>query len=97
ASAVQQIGQRPWHLQVYARLSVIGPLKPQLVALSGAVVCDHFAGAQAALGPDQPGFGAVHDLVRGGRAWVKLSGAYRASTRAPDYPDVAPPARALVA
>lgn len=28
---------------------------------------------------------------------MKLSGAYRASTRAPDYPDVAPLARALVA
>ncbi|MGU3407445.1 amidohydrolase family protein [Methylobacterium brachiatum] len=97
ASAVQQIGQRPWHLQVYARLSVIGPLKPQLVALPVPVVFDHFAGAQAALGPDQPGFGDVLDLVRGGRAWVKLSGAYRASTRAPDYPDVAPLARALVA
>jgi len=96
-SAVQQIGPRPWHLQVYARLSVIGPLKPQLAALPVPVVFDHFAGAQAALGPDQPGFGAVLDLVRGGQAWVKLSGAYRASTQAPDYPDVAPLARALVA
>ncbi len=28
---------------------------------------------------------------------MKLSGAYRASTRAPDYPDVLPLARALVA
>ncbi|MCJ2137052.1 amidohydrolase family protein [Methylobacterium sp. J-026] len=96
-SAVQQIGQRPWHLQVYSRLSVIAPLKQQLSALPVPVVFDHFAGAQAALGPDQPGFGDVLDLVRSGKAWVKLSGAYRASDRAPDYADVLPLARALVA
>ncbi|SFM80694.1 amidohydrolase family protein [Methylobacterium pseudosasicola] len=96
-SAVQQIGQRPWHLQVYSRLSVIGPLKQQLSALPVPVVFDHFAGAQAALGPDQPGFNDVLDLVRSGKAWVKLSGAYRASDKAPDYPDVTPLARALVA
>ena len=95
--AVQQIGRRPWHLQVYSRLSVIGPLKQQLSALPVPVVFDHFAGAQAALGPDQPGFGDVLDLVRSGKAWVKLSGAYRASEKAPAYPDVLPLARALVA
>jgi predicted TIM-barrel fold metal-dependent hydrolase len=61
------------------------------------VVFDHFAGAPAALGPDQPGFNDVLDLVRSGKAWVKLSGAYRASNKAPDYPDVLPLARALVA
>lgn len=96
-SAVQQIGRRPWHLQVYSRLSVIAPLKQQFAALPVPVVFDHFAGAQAALGPDQAGFSEVLDLVRSGRAWVKLSGAYRASSKAPDYPDVLPLARALVA
>ncbi|GJD49527.1 4-sulfomuconolactone hydrolase [Methylobacterium crusticola] len=96
-AAVRRIGQRPWHLQVYSRLSVIAPLKAQLAAVPVPIVFDHFAGAQAALGPQQPGFEAVLDLVRSGNAWVKLSGAYRASTRAPDYPDVAPLARALVA
>ncbi|MGT2479596.1 amidohydrolase family protein [Methylobacterium oryzae CBMB20] len=92
-SAVQQIGQRPWHLQVYSRLPVIAPLKQQFSALPVPVVFDHFAGAQAALGPDQPGFNDVLDLVRSGKAWVKLSGAYRASNKPPDYPDVLPLAR----
>ncbi len=95
--AVQQIGGRPWHLQIYSRLSVIAPLKTQLAALPMPVVFDHFAGAQAALGPQQPGFDAVLDLVRAGKAYVKISGAYRASDRAPDYPDVAALARALLA
>jgi predicted TIM-barrel fold metal-dependent hydrolase len=60
-------------------------------------VFDHFGGAQAALGPAQPGFADLVDLVRSGKAYVKISGAYRASTQAPDYPDVAPLARALIA
>jgi len=96
-AAVQQIAGRPWHLQVYSRLSVIAPLKEQFAALPVPVVFDHFAGAQAALGPQQPGFAAVLDLVTSGKAYVKISGAYRASDRAPDYPDVAPLARALIA
>ncbi len=96
-AAVQQIAGRPWHLQVYSRLSVIAPLKDQFAALPFPVVFDHFAGAQAALGPQQPGFAAVLELVASGKAYVKISGAYRVSERAPDYPDVAPLARALVA
>ncbi|MGA7329214.1 MAG: amidohydrolase family protein [Rhodomicrobium sp.] len=60
------------------------------------VVFDHFAGAKAALGVDQPGFGAVLALVKAGKAYVKISGAYRASTNPPDYADTAPLARALI-
>ena len=94
---VQQIAGRPWHIELFSRPSVIAPLKARFDALPIPVVFDHFAGAQAALGPQQPGFDAVLDLVRSGKAYVTLSGAYRASERAPDYPDVAPLARALVA
>jgi predicted TIM-barrel fold metal-dependent hydrolase len=45
---------------------------------------------------NQPGFDAMLDLVRSGKAYVKISGAYRASDQAPDYADVAPLARALI-
>ena len=61
------------------------------------MVFDHFGGAQAALGVGQPGFANLVTLVRSGRAYVKISGAYRASTRGPDYADVAPFAKALIA
>jgi predicted TIM-barrel fold metal-dependent hydrolase len=37
------------------------------------------------------------ELVRTEKAYVKISGAYRASNLAPDYPDVIPLARALIA
>jgi predicted TIM-barrel fold metal-dependent hydrolase len=35
-------------------------------------------------------------LVKSGRAYAKLSGSYRASKQAPDYPDVLPLAKALL-
>jgi predicted TIM-barrel fold metal-dependent hydrolase len=94
---VKQVGRRPLHIQLYARLSVIAPLKAKFAAVPMPIVFDHFAGAQAALGPQQPGFDAVLDLVKTGKAWVKISGAYRASDKKPDYADVAPLARALIA
>jgi hypothetical protein len=56
-----------------------------------------FGGAQAALGSSQPDFSVLLDLVRSGKAYVKISGAYRASAQAPDYPDAAPLAKALIA
>ena len=96
-AAVQQIKGRPWHLQMYTRLPVIEALKAQLAAVPVPLVFDHFAGADAALGPQQAGFGTVLDMVRSGKAYVKVSGAYRASAQAPDYADVAPLARALIA
>ena len=61
------------------------------------MVFDHFGGAQAHLGVEQPGFAELVGLVKSGRAYVKISGAYRASKRAPDYSDAAPLARALIA
>ncbi|KAA2214672.1 amidohydrolase family protein [Teichococcus oryzae] len=95
--ALARIQGRPWHLQVYARLPLVAALQERLSALPMPVVFDHFAGAQAAQGVEQPGFAAVLGLVKAGRAYVKISGAYRASSEAPDYPAVAPLARALVA
>jgi predicted TIM-barrel fold metal-dependent hydrolase len=60
-------------------------------------VFDHFGGAQAKFGPAQPGFADLLHLVHSGSAYVKISGAYRASDLAPYYGDVAPLARALIA
>src|SRR6202165_2084489 len=96
-AAVNRIKNRKWHIQIYARLSVIEGIKNQVAAAPMPVVFDHFGGMQAALGPDQPGFASLMTLVRTGKAYVKISAPYRSSTETPDYPDVAPLARALVA
>ena len=96
-AAVERIKGRKWHIQIYARLSVIEGIKDLVAAAPMPVVFDHFGGMQAALGGDQPGLASLMTLIRTGKAYVKISAPYRSSMEAPDYPDVAPLARALVA
>jgi len=94
--AVGRVKRRNWHVQVYTNLATISAIS-DLVAVSPVpVVFDHFGGARAELGPRQPGFAELLELVRSGRAYVKISGAYRSSKLAPDYADVVPLAQALI-
>jgi predicted TIM-barrel fold metal-dependent hydrolase len=97
AAAVRRIAPLGWHVQVYTRLSVVEALHDDVMKLEVPIVFDHFGGAQAAGGVEQPGFAALLALVRSGKAYVKVSGHYRSSTKAPAYDDVAPLARALIA
>ena len=96
-AALPRMASRNWHVQIYTSLAVISGIKDLVAAAPVPVVFDHFGGAQAALGPTQPGFGDLVELVRSGKAYVKISGAYRASKEGPDYADAAPLAKALIA
>jgi predicted TIM-barrel fold metal-dependent hydrolase len=96
-AAVERVKNRNWFIQIYARLSVIEGIKNEVAAAPRPVVFDHFGGLVAALSPRQLGFASLLTLVRTGKTYVKISAPYRSSTLAPDYPDVAPFARALVA
>jgi predicted TIM-barrel fold metal-dependent hydrolase len=86
-----------WHVQVYTRPSVIFGMKDALEASPVPVVFDHFGGAQGAAGVSQPGVDVLLGLLRSGKAYVKISGAYRGSSSAPAYADMAPLAKAFVA
>ncbi len=97
AAAVERVAPLGWHVQVYTRLSVITGLREEVARLAVPIVFDHFGGAQAAGGIDQPGFAALLALVGAGHAYVKVSAAYRSSEKAPAYDDMAPFARALIA
>src|SRR5690348_9627862 len=95
-SAVQHLAGRKWHIQIYTRLPVIETLHQEIMAAPVPVVFDHFGGAKASLATSQAGFDTLLDLVRSGKAYVKISGAYRSSDKTPDYPDIVPFARALI-
>jgi predicted TIM-barrel fold metal-dependent hydrolase len=97
SAAVERVKARGWHVQLFTSLAMITAIKDLVAASPVPVVFDHFGGAQAALGVDQPGFADLVELVKSGKAYVKISGAYRASQLGPDYPDAAPPAKALIA
>jgi predicted TIM-barrel fold metal-dependent hydrolase len=96
-AATYRIKARGWHIQLFTSLAMISAIRDLAAAAPVPVVFDHFGGALAELGVSQPGFADLLELVRSGKAYVKISGGYRASKLAPDYPDAAPLARALIA
>lgn len=96
-AAVERVKARGWHVQLFTNLSMISAIKDLVAGSPVPVVFDHFGGAHAELGVAQPGFSDLLELVKSGKAHVKISGAYRASKLAPDYSDVIPLAQALIA
>jgi predicted TIM-barrel fold metal-dependent hydrolase len=96
-NAVTRAQKRGWHIQFNTQLPVIEALSPQFLASPVPLVIDHFGGAAAARGLEQPGFGALVNLVKSGKAYVKISGSADSVSTQPDLADVAPFARALVA
>jgi len=94
AARVARLG---WHLQLFCLADMAGALTDVLADLPVPVVLDHLGGVTAGRGLDQPGFGAVLELLKAGNTYVKASGAYLCSDRAPDFPDVAPFAQAAIA
>jgi predicted TIM-barrel fold metal-dependent hydrolase len=95
--AIDRMKSRPsWHIQLYTRLSVIEGIKDMVMSAPMPIVFDHFGGAQGPLGVGQPGFATLVNLVKSGKAYVKISAPYRSSTMLPDYADVVPLAKALI-
>lgn len=95
-AAAARFQRHNWHIQIYADLALVSAIKDLVLTSTVPTVFDHFGGLQAARGLQQPGFADLVELVRSGRAYVKISGAYRSSTQEPDYPDLAPFAKMLI-
>ncbi|MBR0970952.1 MULTISPECIES: amidohydrolase family protein [Bradyrhizobium] len=96
-AASERMKARGWHVQLYTTLPMISAIKELVLAAPVPIVFDHFGGLEAPHGLEQPGFADLVELVKSGKAYVKISGAYRSSKLAPDYQDMVPYARALIA
>jgi 2-pyrone-4,6-dicarboxylate lactonase len=84
AALARELG---WHLQLLVGLRQLAALAPRLSRLPVPFVVDHMGHfAVREIPPNHPAFETLAHLVRDG-AWVKLSGAYRLSQRAPSYED----------
>jgi predicted TIM-barrel fold metal-dependent hydrolase len=68
-----------WHVQVLMRAHDIAALADPLAGLPCPLVLDHFGQPDLAEGPEHAAFRAILDLVRDGRAMVKLSAMERLS------------------
>ena len=87
---------RNWHIQINTQPSIIESLHQVLLASPVPIVIDHFGGASAARGVEQPGFAALVNVVKAGTTYVKISGSADSVSTRPDLSDVAPLAKALV-
>lgn len=85
-----------WHLEFLMHVEEFPDLDRMLDGFPVDVVFGHLGYMKTGLGLDAPGYQALLRLLRGGHAWVKLTGPYRISAGALPYADVTPYARALV-
>lgn len=95
ASIAARVRGFGWHLQLLIDVDRDPGLVGRMADLGLPVVVDHFGHVPAERALASAGFANLLALVREGRAWVKLSGAYRISPRRSGFEDVAPLAHVL--
>jgi predicted TIM-barrel fold metal-dependent hydrolase len=93
-TAVDRMKSRNWHVQLNTSPAMIAAIKDMVAASSVPVVFDHFGGAQPELGPQQPGFAELVELVGSGNAYVKIS---VSGGQRQDYDGFVPLAKVLIA
>jgi predicted TIM-barrel fold metal-dependent hydrolase len=96
-TAVGRAAPRRWHLQLFTRPSVLQAIQDAIITSPVPIVIDHFGLSSGAQGLYQPGFDTLQRLLQADRIYLKLSAPYLCSARPPDYADMAPLAKALVA
>jgi predicted TIM-barrel fold metal-dependent hydrolase len=94
--AMNRFQKYNWNIEVYTNLAVISALKDLVHSSPVPTVFDHFGGVEPSLGMQQPGLASLLELIHSGKAYMKISGAYRSSTKAPDYRDMSPFAKAFI-
>src|SRR6266581_6103523 len=70
-AAVERVKTRNWHVQLFTGLTMISAIKELVASSPVPVVFDHFGGARAELGAEQPGFAELTELVRSGQGLRK--------------------------
>jgi predicted TIM-barrel fold metal-dependent hydrolase len=92
--ALDRMKRRNWHVQLNTSLVMIRAMKDIIAGAPVPVVFDHFGGARPEDGVQQPGFPDMVDLVKSGKAYVKISVSAGPRT---DYTGFNPMAKALIA
>ena len=85
-----------WYIGAGGLLDRLDALQDDIAGSPVPIVFDHFLGATAKLGINQPGFQTLLKLLKAGNVYIKLSATHRISREGPDYPDVAPIAQACI-
>ncbi|HEY4375154.1 MAG TPA: amidohydrolase family protein [Burkholderiales bacterium] len=86
-----------WHAQFLLDAEGMPEMDRTLADFPIDVVVDHMGRPKIDAGTSAPGFQALIRLLKGGRAWCKLSAPYRTSKIQPGFTDIDIYAQALVA
>ncbi len=97
-AVAERIAPLGWNIQFFLQVSKsMVELADQIAKLPVPVVIDHMGAPDLSLGgPEQPGFQALLNLMKGGNTYVKLCGAYRLDFSGNPWPTADPFARALI-
>lgn len=93
----ERIAPLGWHMQFLIDARTLPELGPRIERLPVEAVIDHMGFIPVDAGIGNPGFQWLLRLLKGGRTWVKVSGAYRVSKTGAPFHDATPFARALLA
>ncbi len=93
----QRVAALGWHVVVYFEAADLAGLAPFLRSLPTNVVIDHMGRPDVTKGVDHPDFKAFLALMEDPRFYTKVSCPERLTATGPDYSDVVPFARLLVA
>jgi predicted TIM-barrel fold metal-dependent hydrolase len=85
-----------WHIGIHARVEDLPALHAILATLPLPFAIDHLARIDAALGVDQPGLDDLLRVLALPNAWLKISGADRASAIGAPFNDVLPILRRVI-
>jgi predicted TIM-barrel fold metal-dependent hydrolase len=91
-----KIAAHGWHLQLLMTTAMLEAHGARLAALPVDLVFDHFGPLEGSLGADQPAMRSLLELLKGGRAWLKISGAYRVDPGGAPWPAARPFAERLL-
>lgn len=95
-TTLKQISGSGMHVQMQLALPLLAAMKGELRASNVPLVFEHFALAKPEKGLEQPGLAELLELLASGVAYVKISAAYRLSSQAPFFQDMAPIVRAML-
>ena len=96
-SLATRIASLGWHLEFLMHADTFPQLSIDFHDFPVEIVLGHFGYTNASLGIENTGFQNLCAMMREGRAWVKLTGAYRISNEVtPPYSDVNRFAEALI-
>lgn len=93
---LDRIAELGWLLELHVEREGLLEVLPFIERAPLIVVIDHFGRPDLSAGTNQPGFAALLELGRRGRAIAKLSGPFRVSRTGPPYEDADPFIEAVI-